>query len=86
MQSFLATLLVIGGFAAVVATIPQALKVIKLKRSDELNLTSWVIWMLYQLISVAYSYSIKAYLYVALNILWGVFYAVMVFLIIKYRK
>ena len=86
MQSFLATMLVIGGLAAVVATIPQALKVIRLKRSDELNLASWVIWLLYQVISVVYSYSIGAYLYVALNTLWGIFYGVMVVLIIKYRN
>lgn len=59
---------------------------VKVKRSDELSLPSWVIWFAYQLISVTYSYSIKAYLYVAINAMWAAFYAVMIFLIVKYRR
>ncbi len=78
-------MLVVGGVISVAATIPQALMLVKVKRSDELSLPSWVIWFGYQLVSVVYSYSIKAYLYVAINAMWAIFYAVMIYLIVKYR-
>lgn len=79
-------MLVVGGVVSVAATIPQALMLVKVKRSDELSLPSWVIWFGYQLISVAYSFTIYAYLYVAINAMWAIFYAVMIFLIVKYRR
>ena len=86
MQDSLATMLVVGGVVSVAATIPQALMLIKVKRTEELSLPSWVIWFIYQLVSVSYSYSIKAYLYMTINAMWAVFYAVMIYLIVKYRR
>jgi len=79
-------LLVICGMISVIATIPQLLKLIKLKHSTEFNLFSWIVWLIYQTVSVAYSWRIKAYLYVVINSLWVGFYLVMVILIIRYRK
>jgi len=84
-HDFLATSLLLGGLVSVLATIPQAAKLIKAKRSDELSLASWIIWFAYQLISIAYSVSIQAWTYVLINACWAVFYALMVGLIIKYR-
>lgn len=86
MQDSLATMLVVGGIISVAATIPQALTLIKTKDTSTLNLPSWVVWFCYQIISVSYAFSIKAYLYFTLNLMWAIFYAVMVFLIIKYRR
>jgi len=86
MRNTLATLLLIGGLASVLAAVPQLLKLVKLKRSVEFNLFSWVIWLLYQAISIAYTLDIKAYVYVVINSLWLGFYSVMVILIIRYRR
>lgn len=82
----LAALLVVGGLLAVLAAVPQLTKLVRLKHTAEFSLFSWVIWLAYQLVSVAYSLKIRAYVYVAVNAIWSVFYLIMVFLIIKYRK
>lgn len=86
MQQALAFLLLVGGLASVMAAIPQLSKLVKLKHSTEFNLFSWSVWFFYQVISVAYSVSIKAYVYALINSLWATFYFVMIVLIIKYRK
>jgi uncharacterized protein with PQ loop repeat len=86
MHQILALLLLLGGLASVLAAIPQLIKLISLKHSTEFNLFSWTIWLFYQAISVAYSFNIKAYVYVVINSLWVTFYLTMVALIVKYRK
>jgi len=85
MHDTLAFLLLVGGLASVIASIPQLVKLIKLKHSTEFNLFSWSIWFCYQAISVAYSLSIKAYVYVLINSLWTAFYLAMIILIVRYR-
>lgn len=85
-NNLLATLLLFFGLIAVVAAIPQLLTLLKLKKSEEFSLSTWIIWLCYQSISVLYSIQINAYAYVAINSLWTLFYLCMVFLIIKYRR
>lgn len=86
MNYTLATLLLISGFAAVIASIPQLIQLIRIKESDEFNLTTYFIWITYQLISIFYTASIHAYVYTAINILWVLYYIVIIALIVKYRK
>jgi uncharacterized protein with PQ loop repeat len=81
----IATLLLIAGMIAVVLSVPQLIQLVKIKNSDELNLFSWIVWFIYQVIALSYSISINALPYALINTLWIIFYAVMVFLIIKYR-
>lgn len=85
MQYILATALAITGCLSVIAVIPQLLQLLKIKRSDEFSLISWTTWLIYQVVSVLYTISIKVWVYAAINILWVLFYATMVYLIIKYR-
>lgn len=86
MNDVLPKLLLACGTASVLAAIPQLIRLIKLKHAHEFSLFSWIIWLVYQLVSVAYSADIKAYAYVAINSLWVVFYLVMVILIFRYRQ
>lgn len=78
-------MLLFGGIASVVASVPQLVKLLRLKHSVEFNLFSWTVWLLYQCISVAYTIYIGARIYAVINGLWVCFYAIMVFLIIRYR-
>lgn len=78
-------LLVLGGISAI-AAIPQLYTLAHAKKSDQFNLFSWLVWLGYQSTSCAYSYAIHAYAYFAINILWTLFYAVMVIFILKFRR
>ena len=80
------SVLVILGTISVIAAIPQLFTLVKRKKSDQFNLFSWFMWLAYQFTSCIYSYSIKAYAYLFINILWTIFYAVMVITILKFRK
>ncbi len=85
MHNFLPILLLVGGVASVLASAPQLVKLLKLKHSSEFNRFSWIVWLLYQCIAVAYTLEIHAYTYAIINSLWVGFYLAMVVLIIKYR-
>jgi len=77
--------LVVLGTVSVIAAIPQLITLLQRKKSDQFNLFSWVVWLAYQFTSCIYSFSIKAYAYLFINILWTIFYAVMVMAILKFR-
>ncbi|MDB5161797.1 MAG: hypothetical protein JWM52_305 [Candidatus Saccharibacteria bacterium] len=82
----LAILLLVTGSASVVAAIPQLIKLIKLKHSDEFSLVSWVVWCIYQVVSLIYAFYIHSLPYVFINALWVVFYFAMIILIIRYKS
>ena len=82
----LAILLLVSGSASVLAVIPQLVKLIKLKHSDELSLVSWVVWFLYEVISLMYAFSINSLPYIIINALWVVFYIAMIILIVRYKS
>lgn len=73
------------GFIAITAAIPQLLRLLKLKSSREFTVSTWIVWLCYQLMSVIYSVQIKAVAFIVINTLWTLFYACMIALIIKYK-
>lgn len=75
----------LGAFIAIAASIPQIIKLYKVKCSDEFQLSTWAVWMMTQVVSLAYVASIGNTLLVVTNILWVSFYALMVALIVAYR-
>ena len=79
-------ILVTLGTFSVVAAVPQLITLLKRRKSDQFNLFSWLIWLSYQVASCVYSYSIRAYAYLFINVLWTIFYAVMVTTILKFRR
>lgn len=70
----------------ILAMIPQIRKLIVVKQSDGLSLTTWVTWGCCQVVSFLYAISVGATAYMYVNVAWITFYITMVFLIIKYRK
>jgi hypothetical protein len=81
-----AILLLVLGTLSVIAAIPQLYTLVHVKKSDQFNIFSWFVWLGYETTSCAYSYAIHAYIYLAINALWALFYAAMVILILKYRR
>ncbi len=75
-------------FAAILSIsvcVPQLGSLIKAKRSEELNLTTWAVWTLTQTITLVYVMSIGNVLMAFVTAAWVSFYAAMVGLIIHYR-
>lgn len=70
---------------AIFAMVPQIQKLVTVKRSDALSLSTWSTWAVCQVVSLLYSVSIGAIPLFIANIVWVSFYAIMVALIIKYR-
>lgn len=81
-----AILLLSLGTLAVIAAIPQLYTLVHVKKSDQFNIFSWLVWFIYEATSCAYAYAIHAYVYLAVNVLWTLFYGLMVILILKYRR
>lgn len=77
-------LLTISALIALAAGIPQMIKLIKTKNSDEFNLGTWGMWVGTQTVSTAYAISIGDGLLMAINSAWVLFYLVMAALIVKY--
>jgi uncharacterized protein with PQ loop repeat len=86
MSNSLSYILLLTGTASVIAALPQLIKLMRIKTAKEFSLFSWVIWLIYQSISVVYSLYIHAYAYVVINALWTIFYLCMVTLIFKYQQ
>lgn len=70
----------------IAAMIPQIRRLLIIKQSDGLSLTTWGTWACCQVISFIYAVSINARAYMLVSAIWIGFYWTMVFLIIKYRK
>lgn len=79
-------LYIIASIAGIAAGIPQLLKLISTKQSDEFSLTTWLTWGGVQCVSLLYALEVKATLYVVICAIWIVFYAIMIALIVKYRQ
>lgn len=78
-------LYIIAALIAVAACLPQILQLRSSKASDELSLSTWVIWLATQFITLLYVVSLQNMLMAAVNILWTTFYVIMVVMIIHYR-
>lgn len=79
-------LYLMASFASIVAMAPQIKQLFIAKESDELSLTTWIIWTTYQSIALVYSISLGLIIYSLVNLAWVSFYLVMLTLILKYRK
>lgn len=84
-MTIIAIFYIIAAFLAIAACIPQVLQLIKVKCSDEFELTTWGTWMIAQAVSLAYVASLGNQLLIITNGLWVTFYAVMFALILWYR-
>ena len=79
-------LYVIAAAIALCAFVPQLHQLIRVKASDELNLSTWVMWSSTQAVSLAYTISISNVLLIVVNALWVGFYLAMVVMILYYRR
>lgn len=77
-------LLTLSALVALGAGIPQMIKLVKTKNSDEFNLSTWSMWVGTQTVSTAYAISIGDVLLMSINMGWVLFYLTMVALIVKY--
>lgn len=75
----------IASIVGIAAGIPQLRKLIATKQSDEFSLATWLTWGGVQCVSLLYALEIKATLYAVICVVWIIFYAVIITLIIKYR-
>ena len=86
MSETIQTIYLCSASIGILAMIPQIRKLLILKQSDGLSLTTWGIWGCHQIVSLIYAFSINATGYMIVNAVWLCFYWTMVVLIIKYRK
>lgn len=77
-------LLIISSLVALAAGIPQMIKLVKTKNSDEFNLGTWSMWIGTQSVSTVYALSIGDLLLLCINFSWVLFYLSMAALIVKY--
>lgn len=80
------TVYLLTSLVGVMAMVPQVRRLVTTKQSDQFSLTTWIVWGMCQVSSFAYATSINATAYMIVGSAWITFYAVMIFLIIKYRK
>ena len=85
-MNFFETLYACSTTIAVLASFPQIRQLLITKRSEELNLATWSLWLCTQFISFTYATSIQNHLLMVVNVVWITFYAVMLALIAYYRK
>jgi uncharacterized protein with PQ loop repeat len=71
---------------AIIACIPQLRQLIQTKQSDEFKLSTWVVWLGAQAVSSIYAISVDDPLYLIVSTGWFAFYALMVVLIVRYRR
>lgn len=76
----------LASVASIVAAAPQIKQLLVVKCSDELNFTTWITWLVYQLTALGYAISVHATAYMVACLLWIAFYVVMLALMYKYRN
>ena len=71
---------------SIIAAAPQIKQLLVVKCSDELNFTTWITWLVYQITALAYAISVHATAYMVACLLWISFYLIMLSLMYKYRN
>lgn len=71
--------------ATLFASMPQVVRLVKMKQSDELSIFTWSIWLVSQSVSLVYVLSINNIPLIIVNAAWVIFYIVMMVLILKYK-
>lgn len=79
-------IMTVSATVALSAGVPQMVKLVKTKRANDLNLSTWMMWVVTQSVSTAYAFSINDKLLMTINLAWVTFYATMTFLIIRYSR
>lgn len=79
-------LYLITSLASLGASVPQVVQLFKEKRSDELSLSTWSMWFLCQITFLIYVTSRGETLMLITNMIWLVFYAAMLWMIVYYRR
>lgn len=82
---WLQAMVTIATIIAISSGFPQLLKLIRLKSSAELSLSTWAMWCLTQMTAVVYAISIGDPVLIMTSSLWNVFYVLMIILIVRYR-
>lgn len=68
------------------ACVPQLRHVVNQKSSEEFEIRSWGVWVAAQVMTLVYVISLEAYLMALVNLAWVAFYALMLGLILYYRR
>lgn len=82
----IATIYFVSSIAGLAMAAPQAHQLVVLKRSDELNLGTWTMWLLNQIAFMFYMFTLNDAVTMVTSVLWTLFYAAMLGLIVYYRK
>ena len=77
-------LVTLATIVAIIAGIPQMLKLVQVKNSEEFNKATWALWVGTQSISLSYAVALGDTLLICVNATWVVFYTIMVGLIVYY--
>lgn len=77
---------IVSATSAIIACMPQLSQIYKAKASDELSLATWITWMITQMVSLGYVSYVGNGLLIVVSTAWVSFYALMVCLIVKYRR
>lgn len=80
------TLFILVSIVAVSAGGTQVYRLLKVGRSDELSISTWVLWLGTQAIQLIYMITLQQPILIAVSTLWTALYIVMVGLILYYRR
>lgn len=84
-QHIIEIIYTLTAFLSIAVCIPQLRSLVRAKASDELNLSTWSVWTIAQVMTMVYVISIGSYLMAFVCLAWVTFYSAMVILIIRYR-
>lgn len=79
------SLYLIGAVIAILASYPQLRQLIKLRASDEFNVSTWATWLVTQCFTLLYVSSLGNVLMMMVSIGWIGFYLAMTVLIVYYH-
>jgi len=85
-MNFIELLYLVTSLASLGASVPQVIQLFKEKRSEELSLSTWSMWFLCQITFLVYVSARGETLMLVTNMVWLVFYAAMLWMIVYYRR
>lgn len=85
-MNILAIIYMLAATIQIIAGFPQILRVIERKSSRELSATTWSLWCLAQVASLLYTIHVANPVLIMMSVLWVMYYAVMVGVILYYRQ
>ena len=84
-MSFIEIIYLITSTCSLLMGLPQIRQLILTKRSDELNIGTWTMWLFSQLIFLLYVASKNDRILIIMQVIWLLFYVVMASLVLYYR-